>query len=83
MDDTIAEISAELGGSYGLGHLDPNSVAKALWEWFETTPRTAHNAVVWDEVDFLLSEGYSVPDCHPRRYAALASIRALGGNARN
>jgi hypothetical protein len=81
MNVSIAEISAELGDQHGLGHMDPNAVAKALWEWAETTPRTPHNGVVWDEVDLLLSEGYSAPNCHERRYAALAAILALGGNA--
>ena len=36
-DEIIAQISLELGGPYGLGHMNPNSVRSALWAWAETT----------------------------------------------
>jgi hypothetical protein len=74
-DDIIAEISQQLGGPYGLGHVDSNSVKRALWDWYRTTPKTPHNSVVWNEVDFLLNEGDFEPDLAERCYAALAAIR--------
>src|SRR5690349_4510194 len=37
-DEIIAEISLVLRGRYHLGHMDPNSVRLALWDWAETTP---------------------------------------------
>jgi hypothetical protein len=75
-DEIIAEISMELGSRHGPGHMDPNSVCCALWDWAETTPETPHNSVIWNEVKFLLS-GYSAPDVHERRYAALAGCWPL------
>jgi hypothetical protein len=54
--------------------MTPNEIAIALHNWFDNIPANPHDPL-WREVDYLLREGYSVPDVHERRVDACRAVQ--------